>query len=46
MAVDVPAGKKLFLTVTPVADMYAGQSGRLPGILMLDHVMLSLHRTR
>ena len=46
VAVDVPAGKKLFLTVTPVADMYAGQSSRVPGILMLDHVMLSLHRTR
>jgi ABC-2 type transport system ATP-binding protein len=46
VAVDVPAGKTLYLTVTPVADMYAGQSSRPPGILKLDQVKLSLHKAR
>jgi ABC-2 type transport system ATP-binding protein len=44
VAVDVPAGKNLYLTVTPVADMYAGQSSLPPGILKLDHVSLTIHR--
>lgn len=46
IAVDVPAGKTLFLTVSPVADMYAGQGGRVPSPLRLDDVKLSLHRVR
>lgn len=45
IAVDVPAGKSLFLTVSPVADMYAGQNGRLPNVLTLDHTTLTLHRS-
>ena len=44
IAVDVPAGKSLFLTVSPVADMYAGQNGRLPNLLKLDQLTLTLHR--
>lgn len=44
VAVDVPAGKTLFLTVTPVADMYAGQQSRPPGVLKLDQIRLSVHR--
>jgi pimeloyl-ACP methyl ester carboxylesterase len=44
IAVDVPAGKSLFLTVSPVADMYAGQNGRVPTHLALDHVVLKVHR--
>lgn len=43
-AVDVPAGKSLFLTVSPVADMYAAAAGPAPGELRLDHVRLHLHR--
>jgi hypothetical protein len=44
IAVDVPAGKSLFLTVSPVADMYAGQNGRLPAPLTLTNPTLTLHR--
>jgi ABC-2 type transport system ATP-binding protein len=44
IAVDVPAGKSLFLTVSPVADMYAGQNGRVPAPLILDHAALEVHR--
>ncbi|MGW1340739.1 alpha/beta hydrolase [Kribbella sp. NPDC002412] len=45
IAVDVPAGKNLYLTVTPVADMFAGQRGLLPGALLLKDTSLSVHRT-
>ena len=41
IAVDVPARKNLYLTVTPVADMYAGQRGPLPGALLLKNVTLT-----
>lgn len=44
IAVDVPAGKSLFLTVSPVADMYAGQNGRLPAPITLTNPTLTLHR--
>ncbi|TDD19416.1 peptidase S15 [Kribbella turkmenica] len=44
IAVDVPAGKNLYLTVTPVADMYAGQRGPLPGVLLLRETTLRVHR--
>jgi hypothetical protein len=46
IAVDVPAGKTLFLTVSPVADMFAGQDGHVPGQLRLDDVTVRLHRVR
>ncbi|WP_020390010.1 CocE/NonD family hydrolase [Kribbella catacumbae] len=46
IAVDVPAGKSIFLTVSPVADMFAGQNGRVPSPLRLDDVTLRLHRVR
>ncbi|WP_328994519.1 peptidase S15 [Kribbella sp. NBC_01245] len=46
IAVDVPAGKTLYLTVSPVADMYAGQGGRVPGLVKLDHLSVSVHRVR
>jgi hypothetical protein len=44
IAVDVPAGKSLFLTVSPVADMYAGRNGRVPTPLILDHAVVEVHR--
>lgn len=44
VAVDVPAGKRLFLTVSPVADMFTGQASRDPGVVRLDHVRLELNR--
>jgi hypothetical protein len=45
IAVDVPAGKNLYLTVSPVADMFAGQRGPLPGALLLKDSTLRVHRT-
>ncbi|GAA1567661.1 hypothetical protein GCM10009789_21370 [Kribbella sancticallisti] len=46
IAVDVPAGKTLYLTVSPVADMFAGQNGTIPGALRLTDVSLRLHKVR
>ncbi|MDX3000561.1 CocE/NonD family hydrolase [Kribbella solani] len=46
IAVDVPAGQNLYLTVAPVADMYAGQRGPLPGMLMLKNGTLRVHLAR
>jgi ABC-2 type transport system ATP-binding protein len=42
IAVDVPAGQNLYLTVAPIADMYAGQRGPLPGVMMLKNGTLSV----
>jgi ABC-2 type transport system ATP-binding protein len=44
VAVDVPAGKHLYLTVSPVADMFMDQSSRNPGVLQLDHLRLEFNR--
>ena len=44
VAVDVPAGKRLFLTVSPVAEMFTGQAGRDPGVIRLDHIRLTVNR--
>ncbi|WP_327634284.1 acetylxylan esterase [Kribbella sp. NBC_00482] len=46
IAVDVPAGQNLYLTVAPIADMYAGQRGPLPGVMMLKNGSLSVHLAR
>lgn len=35
VAVDVPAGQRLFLTVSPVSDMAAGFGSRVPGLMTL-----------
>ncbi|MEU4193924.1 CocE/NonD family hydrolase [Kribbella sp. NPDC026611] len=43
IAVDVPAGQNLYLTVAPLADMYAGQRGPIPGALLLKHGVLTVH---
>lgn len=42
VAVDVPAGKTLFLTVSPVSDTYAGFGSRVVGAMMLKDVVLHL----
>ncbi|MCU1674166.1 MAG: peptidase [Frankiales bacterium] len=42
VAVDVPAGKKLFLTVSPVADMFGGHGSRTPGALVLQDVRVDV----
>ena len=36
VAVDVPAGKSLFLTVSPVSDMFVAHGSRTPGAMVLD----------
>ncbi|GAB3925347.1 hypothetical protein GCM10029976_018460 [Kribbella albertanoniae] len=41
IAVDVPAGQNLYLTVSPVADMFAGQRAPLPGALLLKNTTVS-----
>lgn len=46
IAVDVPAGQNLYLTVAPIADMYAGQRGPLPGVMMLKNGTLNVHVVR
>ncbi len=42
VAVDVPAGQTLFLTVSPVSDMYAGFGSRVVGAMTLKDVVLHL----
>ncbi|PKH40700.1 X-Pro dipeptidyl-peptidase (S15 family) [Nocardioides alpinus] len=42
VAVDVPAGQTLFLTVSPVSDMYAGFGSRVVGAMKLKGVVLHL----
>jgi ABC-2 type transport system ATP-binding protein len=44
VAVDVPAGQSLFLTVSPIADMFIAHGSRLPGILVLDGTTLTVHQ--
>jgi ABC-2 type transport system ATP-binding protein len=36
VAVEVPEGQSLFLTVSPVSDMFAGHGSRTPGALLLE----------
>ncbi|MGH3469135.1 MAG: peptidase S15, partial [Thermocrispum sp.] len=38
VAVEVPAGQSLFLTVSPVSDMFAGHGSRTPSAMALDDV--------
>ncbi len=42
VAVDVPAGQSLFLTVSPVADMFGTHGSRTPGALVLDRTRVEL----
>ncbi len=42
VAVDVPEGQSLFLTVSPVSDMFAGMSSRNPGVMQLTDVKVHL----
>ena len=44
VAVKVPEGKSLFLTVSPVSDMFAGHGSRVPGAFVLSDVTLDLPR--
>lgn len=42
LAVDVPAGQSLFLTVSPISDMSFGHGSRVPGGLILDGTVVHL----
>lgn len=42
VAVDVPAGKTLFLTVSPISDMSFGHGSRVPGAMTLKNVDVHL----
>ena len=42
---EVPEGQSLFLTVTPVSDMYFGHGSRTPGAMVLSDLMLTLPET-
>ncbi|GAA1691435.1 hypothetical protein GCM10009745_40950 [Kribbella yunnanensis] len=41
IAVDVPAGQNLYLTVAPAADMYTGQRAPQPGVMTLRNSVLT-----
>ena len=42
VAVEVPAGKSLFLTVSPVSDMFGGHGSRTPSGMILDNTVVHL----
>ena len=42
VAVEVPKGESLFLTVTPVSDMFAGFNSRTPGVVQLSNMKVRL----
>jgi pimeloyl-ACP methyl ester carboxylesterase len=42
VAVEVPAGKSLFLTVSPFSDMSFGHSTRVPGAMVLQNTKVRL----
>ena len=42
VAVEVPNGQTLFLTITPVSDMYFGHGSRTPGVLQLRDLQVHL----
>lgn len=44
VAVEVPEGQTLYLTVSPVADMYAAHGSRVPGAFVLSDTVLELPR--
>jgi pimeloyl-ACP methyl ester carboxylesterase len=42
VAVEVPEGQSLFLTVSPVSDMSFGHGSRVPGAILLDDTVVRL----
>jgi ABC-2 type transport system ATP-binding protein len=42
VAVEVPAGQSLLLTVSPVSDMFAGHGSRTPSGMVLDDTVVRL----
>ena len=46
VAAEVPEGESLFLTITPVSDMYFGHASRTPAALVLSDLKLALPRAK
>jgi ABC-2 type transport system ATP-binding protein len=42
IAARVPKGQSLFLTVSPVSDMFVGHGSRTPGVMVLDNAKVLL----
>lgn len=42
IAVDVPAGQKLFLTISPISDLSFGHGSRTPGAMQLDDLVVEV----
>lgn len=42
VAVDVPAGQSLYLTVSPLSDSSIGHGSRLPGLITLERAVVNL----
>lgn len=42
VAAEVPEGENLYLTITPLSDMYFGHGSRTPGAMLLTDVTLDL----
>ena len=42
VAVDVPAGQKLYLLVSAVSDTFAGMGSRAPGVIVLENTQVHL----
>jgi hypothetical protein len=42
VAIDVPAGQSLYLTVSALSDLSIGHGSRVPGVVTLDDVVVNL----
>ncbi len=42
VSITVPAGQSLFLTLSPVSEMYAGHGSRTPGAWLLEKTVVTL----
>ncbi len=42
VAIEIPEGQSLFLTITPISDMFFGHGSRTPGGLVLDSLQVEL----
>ncbi|MGI8773842.1 MAG: alpha/beta hydrolase family protein [Actinomycetota bacterium] len=44
VAVEVPEGQNLYLTVSPISDIFAAHGSRVPGVMVLEDLELRLPR--
>jgi ABC-2 type transport system ATP-binding protein len=43
VAVDVPAGKTLYVVASPVSETFVGMGSRTPGAVVLQDTVVHLH---